>query len=315
MKKVNNSRNDWLEKFTIDNSEILSGIVEMQPEAIKLNYLSEPKKVADDTKKLIIVDHNKPVAVVIVSSYLDRKQAENAIHKSEDAKILLGNNLSQVIVEPLGSGEWDGLSWILLPYHKPYSEHILPKILQHFFLKPKVKQWLREVNKLTVRDISLDVIDKNFRQPLVNFSKRPNMNKEIIGAIHDATDRLNNGHWQPRHVFMHGDLWLGNILHANTKCTDNNYNFMVIDWAGSIKNGYAMFDLIRLAQSICLRGHNLIAEIDRHCRIMGCERIDAMSYLLSALGWLSMNLGCFPYEQFYKMADRCYMRMYDCINN
>ncbi|MEZ6192172.1 MAG: phosphotransferase [Phycisphaerales bacterium] len=54
---------------------------------------------------------------------------------------------------------------------------------------------------------------------------------------------LEQGRWKPRFVLMHNDLWKDNIL------LDDEGRIAVIDWPGSTVKGYAMYDLVRLADS------------------------------------------------------------------
>jgi hypothetical protein len=79
----------------------------------------------------------------------------------------------------------------------------------------------------------------------------------------------------PNYVLMHGDFWKGNILIAPkadfpAAGTRWNERFVIIDWPGSITQGYAMFDLIRLAQSFRLSSNALKRDrstLQNPCRV------------------------------------------------
>jgi hypothetical protein len=55
-----------------------------------------------------------------------------------------------------------------------------------------------------------------------------------------------------------------------------------------------------------LNVRNLSREVNRHCHLLGCERVDATSYLIAALGHIAMNLEHFPMENYTNMAESCY---------
>lgn len=82
--------------------------------------------------------------------------------------------------------------------------------------------------------------------------------------------------------------------------------FVIIDWAGSEIYGYAMYDLVGLAQSMRLNARNLRREVVRHCRLLRCEPADATSYLVAALGHIAMNLERFPIDRYAHMAESCF---------
>ena len=84
---------------------------------------------------------------------------------------------------------------------------------------------------------------------------------------------------------------------------------MVIDWPGAQARGHALFDLVRLAQSMSLSPAGLRAEVDRHCALLGCDRVDAMSYLLAGVGHMAASLEHFPMETFLHMVRECHARL------
>ena len=128
-----------------------------------------------------------------------------------------------------------------------------------------------------------------------------------------ALERISTKEWQPKHVLMHGDLWLGNILlkkNPNILNTLKPYdNFVVTDWAGSEVKGYAMYDLIRFAESTNLSSKKIKFEIERHCKLLNCNPVDACSYLLAGLGFIGMNLENFPLNRFISMSESCFLTL------
>ena len=101
---------------------------------------------------------------------------------------------------------------------------------------------------------------------------------------------------------MHNDLWQGNIL------LNSDGGIVVIDWPGSVVKGYAIYDLIRLAESLRLSDRALGEQLRAHCRLLGCEPKDSVSHLAAALGHLLGDLDHFPMHLFLPLADRCVRR-------
>ena len=90
--------------------------------------------------------------------------------------------------------------------------------------------------------------------------------------------------------------------------------FTVIDWGGSEIEGYPIFDLVRFSLSFQLSSSRLQTEVVRHCRVLQCETIDAVSYVLAALGHIANNLGHFPLDRFSQMTNSCSLTIQGAVN-
>ena len=90
--------------------------------------------------------------------------------------------------------------------------------------------------------------------------------------------------------------------------------FVVIDWPGSELRGYAIFDLIRMSQSMRLNTRSLRREIASHCQLLNCGMADSLSYLLAALGHIAMNLEHFPVDAYARMADACFATLEETLD-
>jgi hypothetical protein len=180
-------------------------------------------------------------------------------------------------------------------------------------LRPSIFDWLRQATEGTLRDAEPAAIERNFAAPLQHMVSLTPINDHLRAAASRSIERLNDGTWLPKHVLMHGDLWKGNIL---IRPQDNilrrlnmSDRFVITDWAGSEISGYAIYDLVRLAESMRLNALNLRREVDRHCCLLGCEPVDSTSYLLAALGHIAMNLEHFPIDRYKHMAESCYVAL------
>jgi hypothetical protein len=125
-----------------------------------------------------------------------------------------------------------------------------------------------------------------------------------------ALTGLDRGDFQPRSTLMHGDFWIGNILLDPSASRE----FVVIDWRGCAIDGYAIFDLVKFAESANLGARSLKKELVEHAKILGCRIHDTRTYLLAALGHVWLHLDQFPPERFYAMARRNLQTLECAIN-
>ena len=79
----------------------------------------------------------------------------------------------------------------------------------------------------------------------------------------------------------------------------------VIDWGASMLKGHAIYDLMRLGQSLRLSRRRARAELHRHCQMLGTNVAGAKAYLLAALGHLGMHLDQFPVGNYVACAEMC----------
>jgi aminoglycoside phosphotransferase (APT) family kinase protein len=128
---------------------------------------------------------------------------------------------------------------------------------------------------------------------------------EIRAAAAAAARDLAAGAWTPRTVLAHNDFWIGNLM-RRPGARDAHAPFVVIDWAGSLTEGHAVYDLVRMAMSLNLAPAHIGPVLASHCRALGCDVGAAPHYLLSALGHLCENLGAWPVEQFARTAAVCH---------
>ena len=216
--------------------------------------------------------------------------------------------LGRVILRPLTEGRVLGLSFAVLPYCEPLSDWSPVWRIQRRRLRRGLFDWLRLTAQQTVAEVEPDRIERDFLRPLEHLVELEAMTDRVCAAAGGAIERLRNGVWRPRYVLMHGDLFRRNILIDVSNASASRRRrwvrrFVVIDWPGARLDGYAICDLIRLAQSMKLPGRRLLDEVRRHCRLLQCEALDACSYLLAGLGHLGMNLEHFPREHYVRAAD------------
>lgn len=269
-----------------------------------LRPLGESRNVLDDPVKALVTDERGAErAVVLCSAPRSPQLIARSTQRSAEAKRAMGPALGQAILDPLASGSWKGLSYVVLPYCRPLTGRWPMSSVQKLRLRRPVVRWLRQVTRVTAKPAATDQVDEQFAAPLRCAAELRELDAELRRAADDALRRIASGEWQPRCVLMHGDLWCGNILRSPSPT--RGVPFTVIDWAGCRLGGYAFFDLVRLLQSIPRSRGAMTREIRRHCELLDCGSREASAYLAAALGYIGMNLEEFPFSSFVAMANAC----------
>lgn len=289
----------------------LSDALGFQYGRLQFSLLSAGNKVADGTTVLLLRNSvDKSLAVVMCSPPVSPYMVKRAMDREHQAKLSLGKSTGSTILDPLAQGSVQGLSYAVLPYCHSLSESRSVWWIQRALLRPSIFDWLRRATQCTLRDVEPDAIERSFAAPLKYMESLKPVNEHLRQAASVAIGRLKDRAWVPKHVLMHGDLWKGNILirpeDKILRWLNISDRFVITDWAGSEILGYAIYDLIRLAESMHLNITKLRQEVDQHCRLLECEPVDAKSHLLTALGHIAMNLEHFPIDRYAHLADSCY---------
>ncbi|MBW2420444.1 MAG: hypothetical protein JRH19_18020 [Deltaproteobacteria bacterium] len=327
-----------LEELRRELREPLSAALGSDQEPYSIELLCEPKDVADDPAKLLVTSRGSlELAVVLVAAPAGPGLVRRGMRRAAEAKELLGERLGSVILEPLGEGDLRGLSYTILPYRRPFGEGAFARRYWRRALRSTTLDWLAEVTEATLGETGDTEIAEGFERPLAHLATLEAMDDSVRRAADGAVGRLKSGEWRPKSVLMHGDLWLGNMLRAVAgpgaggrrrgyagrplrgrrrgyagrplRGRRREFPFVIIDWPGSIMRGYAMYDLIRLAASMGLRGAGFGHEVRRHCDILGSHPASAMDYLAASLGHLGMNLGEFPSERYCESSVSCFNQL------
>ena len=270
--------------------------------------LGPDKPVEDQTYKYRVrSSEGELLAVVLCSPVVSPDLIARGTRCAAEAKRVLGPELGEVVLDPLAEGELMGLSYAVLPYREPLSEKRLVGWLQRRRVRPMVFNWLLGLTRQTMRDVSDADRHARFIRPLGQLVEAVGASDVVRRAAERGLNRLEQGRWTPRYVLMHNDLWKGNIL-----LTDSG-GIVVIDWPGSAVDGYAVYDLARLAESFGLGNGALGEQVRAHCRVLGCEPKDAVSHLAAGLGYLLQNLDHFPIHLFMPLAGKCVRRITSAV--
>ena len=138
---------------------------------LRIEYLIDPKEVADDPAKLAILDtRGRKQAVVLVSAAIEPDLVARGMRAADQARAALGMGLRDVILEPLAEGRLEGRSYTILPYCPPISDARIARWLTRRFLRGKVLDWLADAVGATVSEPDGEQRRRAFEEPLSHLS-------------------------------------------------------------------------------------------------------------------------------------------------
>lgn len=280
--------------------------------ACGVRVLSAPGvPLPDSAGKYLLIDASgQPIAFAHASP----REAPDAVARdalnASRAREQLGHVLGDCVLTPIAFGYGRGTSIAVYPLCDPLAATRLRWQLQRLSVRGWAFEWLRAVATRTLRPVKDSLEQKaRFERPLEALISLGELETTIHRDALAALDRLRSGTWTPRLGLMHGDFWRGNILvrrASESPSRRRTAQYVVTDWGTCEVDGYPIFDLVRLAHSLGVRGRRLRPELARHLEVMECSPLEARCYLLAALGHRALNLECFPIENFLRMSASCH---------
>lgn len=291
----------WEETLRVQAAHALRGNVSFATspwsDAPPLTLISRNCTVADgQTAYLMGQSH---VLLVSAARFPDASAME--VEKMRNMQGCLGSHAGRVLLDVVGHGRADGRSFLVVPRCTPLPNGRVLRRLACWRVRARVLQWLRDVAAL-VRAPDADA-QQQFLASLAALHAMEVVPEAIRRAARQHMDRLQSGQTQARHVPMHGDLWVGNLMRRP------NGHLAVIDWSGSVVRGYGIYDLIRVASSLRLPQRLLARELAWHVQTLGDVQHGAQLHLLAALGYYARNLGVFPEHRFALLAQSCWAEL------
>jgi hypothetical protein len=269
-------------------------------EAIALAPFAAPKGVADETLKLVATgDGGKRRGVVLCAPASAPGLIARACARGREARDALGPELGAVVVLAYAEGESEGRSWAFFPPARPLGDRVLDR-LERRWLAGALIAWLRAVTAHTAAPTG-EATRARTDAALSHAESEAALPAHVREAARVARARLAAGAWAPRHVFMHGDLWSGNLLGAPGAAPFSR-RFVLIDWDTSRVAGYPFFDLVRAARSFALTRGRLARELAHHAALLGFSHDDARAGLVAALGHIGSVRESFPLERYAEMC-------------
>ncbi len=270
-------------------------------------FASSGPPVADASTKAVIEDRSgNPEAVLLLADRATPTTVRRSTARAREVAEHLGPALGSVVLQPLFCGDFEGLSYAVLPWRRALAASPLRRRAQMVWLVPRLLHWLRAVVRATVCDASEAQLAERVRDPLQRLVGDERFSGEMRRDAEAALVRIASGQWRPRFVLAHDDLWAGNILLPRDRSSRraSAYGFHLIDWAGAQISGFAFWDLTKLAASLSLPRPWARREIRLHADLLGCQPRDALSYLLLNVADLGGRLEHMPVERYVEESKR-----------
>lgn len=289
-----------IERSLVSSLEQHRSALVLGDRALRIRHVPAGMGVADASSVYIVQDRY----VLHLSPAEYPNVAADAVAHRAEARAALGD-LGFVVPRVLVSGKFQGRSYMISPRYRPLSAGRLRGRWEWWRLRPRVLGWLRDVAARAVP--TSDAAIARFHDAIDALATFPDLSKHLRDSADRAAKDLRSGALVPRFNVMHGDFWRGNILGSQ------EVPFVLIDWRGSLVEGFAIFDLIRCAESFRIGKRELRGELEAHARSLGVEPRQTETFLLAALGNLARDLGEFPAERFLNMAERCHRLLNEAI--
>lgn len=285
-----------------DSRELETIVSQQLGYKVTLTSLRRQGEVADATE-LFIARAGTKRHFVHVSPAKFPPAVSNACLKAKAFAVAVGSPIDRAVLLPIAEGECGQRSLAVFPFVRPFALNGARFRIERLIFAPAVLRWLHKIATLSQTGANRSELAATYTANLDALLGAPGIYPGLAKASARAIEKMNSNKFLPRAVPMHGDLWLGNLLrHARR----NRLDFVIIDWGGSLVQGFPVFDLVRLAISLRFSPQRLRRELTRHANALGCSLIDTQVYLLAALGHFARHRGEMPIEAFNDMAWNCY---------
>lgn len=300
------------ERSLIDPADTLAkiGADALGLERLEARILPRGMQLSDSrVTVLLYAGGENPRAVAQCSNEIAPDMVARAVARASEIRSALTPATAKPIIKTLVAGELDGLSYAIWPWYAPLSgPSATGSWLERQRLAGTALGWLADVTKQTSRAARTDEIADRFDVQLRQMATNAELPSRVRLAARGALMQLDRGAWKPSVVAMHGDLHTGNLLIERGDGVSPaplrwSLRFGVIDWSGAQRDGFPIYDLIRLAQSLRIDRHQLARQIALHCEILGCAPEAARWHLAAAFADLRANLEQFPFNLYVQQAE------------
>jgi hypothetical protein len=278
-----------------------------------LENFGEHKVLADATSKFVIRDGaGRPELVTLCSATGGPGMVARGAQRARDMVEALGDDLGRAVLLPVWEGDVDGRTFAVFPYCEPLKGSGPLWWAQRSVIRPRLVQWLFDSSRKTATPVPRDELEGRVYQPLEAMIADDGYSPELRALADQALSAAHSDDWQPKHVFMHDDLWVGNVLIDQRSAGGRMFGrFVIIDWAGSRVRGYPVYDFLRLSISFRLAGGPFFRALDQYCAALGYTRAQASYAFAGAVADLGQRLEEWPRQSYLSTIDRCYRKLND----
>lgn len=276
-----------------------------------LESFGEHKTLVDATNKFLIRDHaGEPELVVLYSGAGGPEIVTRGVQRARDVVAALGEDLGRAVLLPVFEGDVNGRTFAIFPYRTPLIGSGPGWWIQRSVVRPRLVRWLLDAGRRTAITVPDDQLRGCVYEPLEQMVEDDDHSPELRVLAHEALRAARTRTWQPRHVFMHDDLWVGNVLIDQRSAGGGTFGrFVIIDWAGSRVRGYPLYDFLRLSISFELAGRPFFRALDQHCVALGYTRTEGGYAFANAAAELGQRLEHWPRSSYLSTIDYCYRKL------
>jgi hypothetical protein len=276
-----------------------------------LESFGEHKVLVDATSKFVVRDGaGNPELVLLCSAAGGPEIVARGAERARATADALGDDLGRAVLLPVAEGDVNGRTFAIFPYCTPLTGSGPRWWIQRSIVRPRVVQWLLDSSRRTAIPVADDQLERCVHEPL-NEMVADDGHSSALRALADEALRATHARtWQPRHVFMHDDLWVGNVLIDQRSAGGRTFGrFVVIDWAGSRVRGYPLYDFLRLSISFGLAGGPFFRALDQYCTTLGYTRTEGCYAFANAAAELGQRLEHWPRSTYLSTIHHCYRKL------
>jgi len=276
-----------------------------------LEGFGEQKVLVDATSKFLIRDQaGDPELVLLYSGAGGPEIVARGVQRARDMRAALGEELGRAVLLPVFEGNVKGRTFAIFPYRTPLIGSGPRWWIQRSVVRPRVVRWLLDSSRRTATAVPDEEVEACVYEPLEEMGADDSYSLELRALAHEALCAARARTWQPRHVFMHDDLWVGNFLIDQRSAGGRTFGrFVVIDWAGSRVRGYPMYDFLRLSVSFGLTGRMFARALDQYCAALGYSRTEGGYAFANAAAELGQRLEHWPRRSYLSTVERCHRKL------
>lgn len=276
-----------------------------------LESFGEPKTLQDATSTFLVRDDvGNPELVILCSAAGGLEGVARAVKRARATVAALGTELGSAVLLPLQEGQLDGRSFAIFSYCTPLVESGPRWWIQRSVVRPRLVRWLLDASRATVKAVPTERLGPGVAQPLENMIADEGHPPDLRALAEEALRALHDGQWIPKHVFTHGDLWVGNVLIDQRSPGGSRFGrFVIIDWAGAQVQGYPYYDLLRLACSFALSGKDFFRALRKYDAALGYRSHEGRYAFAAAAAELGQRLEHWPRKTYLSTIERCYQKL------